>query len=72
MSKKKLPPKIRLIIIAVVWFLIVLFWMLAMIGCASNKQEPEMYDLLYREPPNMAYKSITVEDCKDNDDVCSS
>jgi len=55
----------KLIIIAV------LFWTLAMIGCASNKQEPEMYDLLYREPPNLVYKSITVEDYK-AEDVCSS
>jgi hypothetical protein len=40
-------------------------------GCASNKQEPEMHDLLYRETPNLAYKSITIKDYKAKD-VCRS
>jgi hypothetical protein len=51
--------------------IVVLFWTLAMIGCASNKQEPEMYDLLYRDTSNLAYKSITIEDYI-AEDVCSS
>jgi hypothetical protein len=44
---------------------------IALSGCASNKQEPEMYDLLYRDTSNLAYKSITIEDYK-AEDVCSS
>ena len=71
MKNKKLPPKITLIMIGILWFLIVVAWVLVLSGCASNKQEPEMYDLLYREPPNLVYKSITIEDYK-AEDVCSS
>ena len=53
------------------WFVIVLILGLLFggFGCASNKKE-EHYDLLYREPPNVAYKSITIKDYKDNDDEC--
>jgi hypothetical protein len=43
----------------------------ALSGCTSNKQEPEMYDLLHRDSSNMVYKSITIEDYK-AEDVCSS
>ena len=50
------------------WFVIGLIIFL-LFGCASNKKE-EYYDLLYREQPNMTYKSPTIEDYKDNDDIC--
>ena len=38
------------------------------VGCASNKQDEEYYDLLYRNDPNIAYKSITIKDYKDEKD----
>ena len=63
--------KITLIMIGILWFLIVVAWVLVLSGCASNKQEPEMHDLLYREPPNLVYKSITIEYYKAKD-VCRS
>jgi uncharacterized lipoprotein YmbA len=71
MKNKKLPPKIKLTVIGAVWFLVIVIWALMLFGCASNKQESEMYDLLYRETPNVVYKSITIEDYK-AEDVCSS
>ena len=71
MKNKKLPPKIKLTVIGVIWFLAIVIWALMLFGCASNKPEPEMYDLLYRESPNVAYKSITIKDYK-NHDVCDS
>ena len=51
--------------------LIVAVCSLVVSGCTSNKQEPETYDLLYRDSPNVVYKSITIEDYK-AEDVCSS
>ncbi|MAH51691.1 hypothetical protein CMI37_38090 [Candidatus Pacearchaeota archaeon] len=51
--------------------LIVAVCSLLVSGCASNKQETE-YDLLYREPPSVAYKSPTIKDYKDDDDMCES
>ena len=71
MKNKKLPPKIKLTVIGVIWFLAIVIWALMLFGCASNKPEPEMYDLLYRDSPNVAYKSITIEDYK-AEDVCGS
>ena len=72
MSKKKLPPKIKLTAIGVIWFLAIVIWAAMLFGCASNKQDTEMYDLLYREAPNVVYKSPTIKDYKDDDDICSS
>jgi len=51
--------------------LIVAVCSLVVSGCISNEQEPETYDLLYRDSPNVVYKSITIEDYK-AEDVCSS
>ena len=62
----------RRIALTIAWFLLVLWVVTMLMGCASNKQEPEMYDLLYREPPNLAYKNITIKDHKDDDDVCGA
>ena len=50
------------------WFVIGLIIFL-LFGCASSKKE-EYYDLLYRGETNLAYKSITIKDYKDNDDEC--
>jgi len=67
MNKKKLPPKIKLTVIAVIWFLIVAIWALMLFGCASNKT----YDLLHEdETKNLAYKSVTEKDYKDDEDEC--
>ena len=51
--------------------LIGILWVFALSGCTYNKQESEMYELLYREPAKLVYKSITIEDYKDYD-VCGS
>ena len=67
MNKNKLPPKIKLTVIPVIWFLIIVTWALMLLGCASNKT----YDLLYEdELKNLAYKSVTEKDYKDNEDEC--
>jgi hypothetical protein len=63
MSKKKLPPKIKLTIIAILWFLIILVWMFAVQGCATNNVQPEFQDLLFEEDSrDLARKSVTAED----------
>jgi hypothetical protein len=50
--------------------LIVVVCSLVVSGCTSNKHE-QMYHLLYKEP-STAYKSPTIKDYKDDDDMCSS
>ena len=51
--------------------------MMMVVGCATNNQPefkplaPEqLQDLLYKENVNLARKSVTEKDYKDNDDEC--
>ena len=59
MKNKKLHSKIKLTVIAVVWFLAIVIWATMLFGCTSNKQEE--HNLLHRDEL-MAYKSITIKD----------
>ena len=52
-------------------------FLVTLLGCATNKQPefkplpPEkLYDLLHKENVNLARKSVTEKDYKDNDDEC--
>ena len=52
----------------------IIIFILGLAGCASTEQDsPDFHNenLLYKnEFENYAYKSITIKDCKDDEDEC--
>jgi hypothetical protein len=58
MDSKQIAKRIAL---TIAWFLLVLFAVTALMGCATNRP---MYDnlLFEKENESLAYKSITIED----------
>ena len=66
MNNKEIAKRIAL---TIAWFLLVLFVVTILTGCATNKERPMYYDNLLFDNPleNMAYKSVTKKDyeCKE-------
>lgn len=60
MNNRQIAKRIAL---TIAWFLLVLFVVTVLMGCATNKEQP-MYDNLLFEKSyeNLAYKSVTKKD----------
>ena len=60
MNNKQTAKRIAL---TVAWFLLVLFVVTILMGCATNKEQPTYDNLLFEKGyENLAYKSITIKD----------
>ena len=59
----------RRIALTIAWFLLVLFVVTVLMGCATNKEQP-MYDnlLFENELENIAHKSVTKKDYEAKDE----
>ena len=58
----------RRIALTIAWFLLVLWVVTILMGCATNKEHPMYDNLLFEESyKNLAYKSVTKKDYEDKD-----
>ena len=60
MDKKQ---TVKRIVLTVAWFLLVLFVVTILMGCATNREQPTYDNFLFeKKHENLAYKSITIKD----------